>query len=107
LIESQCCKEHDACVQFFISDTGCGIEKNKIDKIFDPFFTINADGARNGLGLTISKTIIEKHSGKIKVVSSLGKGTTITVCFPAWKHTVTNNNAEVNVSKIHSSNNKR
>jgi signal transduction histidine kinase len=94
LIESQCCKEHDACVQFSISDTGCGIGKNEMGKIFDPFFTINADGARNGLGLTISKTIIENHNGNIKVASSLGKGTTFTVCFPAG----TKNNAELNMS---------
>jgi signal transduction histidine kinase len=103
LIESQCCKEHNSCVQFSISDTGCGIQKNEIDRIFDPFFTMNAGGARNGLGLTISKTIIENHSGKIKVESSLGKGTTITVCFPAGKHTGAN--AEINVPKIHSRNN--
>lgn len=106
LIESQCCKEHDVCVQLSISDTGCGIEKNKISKIFDPFFTMKADGVRNGLGLTICKKIVEKHSGEIKVESSLGKGTTITTCFPVWKHTVANNNAEVNVSKLHIRNNK-
>ncbi len=82
LIESQCCKEHDACVQFSISDTGCGIGKNEIDKIFDPFFTTKAAKRKNGLGLTISKTIIENHSGKIKVESLLGKETTFTVCFP-------------------------
>ena len=82
LIESQCCKEHDACVQFSISDTGCGIGKNEIDKIFDPFFTMKAAKRKNGLGLTISKTIIENHSGKIKVESLLGKGTAFTVCFP-------------------------
>ncbi len=83
LIESQCYKGRDTCVQFSISDTGCGIEKNKIDKIYEPFFTIKADRGRNGLGLTICKTIIENHCGKINAVSSLGKGTTFTVCFPA------------------------
>ncbi len=85
LIESQCCNEHDTYVQFSISDTGCGIEKNEIDKIYDPFFTIKSDGNGNGngLGLTTCKTIIENHNGKIKVASSLGKGTTFTVCFPA------------------------
>ncbi len=89
LIESQCCNEHDIYVQFSISDTGCGIEKNEMDKIFEPFFTMKADGEgngngnENGLGLTIGKMIIENHNGKIKVSSSLGKGTTFTVCFPA------------------------
>jgi signal transduction histidine kinase len=83
LIESKCYKGRDTCVQFSISDTGCGIEKNEIDKIYDPFFTIKAGRKRNGLGLTICQTIIENHCGKIKVVSSLGEGTTFTVCFPA------------------------
>ncbi len=83
LIESKCYKGRDTCVQFSISDTGCGIEKNEIDKIYDPFFTIKAGRKRNGLGLTICQTIIENHNGKIKVVSSLGEGTTFTVCFPA------------------------
>ncbi len=87
LIESKCYKGRDTSVQFSISDTGCGIEKNEIDKIYDPFFTIKSDGEGNGngngLGLTICKTIIENHCGKIKVVSSSGKGTTFTVCFPA------------------------
>ncbi|MFQ5712433.1 MAG: sensor histidine kinase [Candidatus Scalinduaceae bacterium] len=82
-IESKCYLGRDTCVQFSISDTGCGIEKNEIDKIYNPFFTIKAGRERNGLGLTICKTIIENHCGKIKVVSSLGKGTTFTVCFPA------------------------
>ncbi len=89
LIESQCCNEHDIYVQFSISDTGCGIEKNEMDKIFEPFFTMKADGEgngngnENGLGLTIGKMIIENHNGKIKVASSSGKGTTFTVFFPA------------------------
>ncbi len=83
LIESKCYKGRDTCVQFSISDTGCGIEKNEMDKIYDPFFTIKAGRKRNGLGLTICQTIIENHNGKIKVVSLLGEGTTFTVCFPA------------------------
>ena len=83
LIESQCYQGRDTCVEFSISDTGCGIEKNEIDKIFEPFFTIKADRKRNGLGLATSKAIMENHCGKIKVVSSLGKGTTVTICFPA------------------------
>ncbi len=63
------------------------LKKNEMDKIFEPFFTMKADGEGKGkgnsLGLTIGKMIIENHNGKIKVASSLGKGTTFTVCFPA------------------------
>lgn len=82
LIESKYCVEHESCVQLSISDTGFGIKKNKMDKIFYPFFTTKDEREGIGLGLAISKKIIEDHSGKIKVSSSSGIGTTFTVCFP-------------------------
>ncbi len=68
----------------FISfaDTGCGIAKENLSKIFDPFFTTKEVGHGTGLGLSISYGIIEKHQGKIKVESELGKGSTFTVELP-------------------------
>jgi two-component system NtrC family sensor kinase len=95
LIESKCYKGRNTYVQFSISDTGCGIEKNEIDRIYDPFFTIKAGRKRNGLGLTICQAIIENHCGKIKVVSSLGEGTTFTCILPCK----VNNNAKLSVRK--------
>jgi len=83
LIESRHCKEHDSCVQISISDTGYGIKKNKMDKIFLPFFTTKGEGKGIGLGLAISKRIIEGYGGKINVASTQGRGTTITLCLPA------------------------
>ncbi len=83
LIESRYCKEHDSCVQISISDTGYGIKKNKMDKIFWPFFTTKGEGKGIGLGLAISKRIIEDYGGKIHVASTQGRGTTITLCLPA------------------------
>ncbi len=80
LIESKYCKEHDSCVQISISDTGYGIKKNKKDKIFWPFFTTKGEGKGIGLGLAISKRIIEDHGGKINVASIQAVGTTFTVC---------------------------
>ncbi len=59
LIESRYCKEDDSYVQISISDTGYGIKKNKMDKIFLPFFTTKDEGKGIGLGLAISKRIIE------------------------------------------------
>lgn len=82
LIESQLCKEHESCVQFLISDTGYGIKKDEVDKIFDPFFSTKGNGKGIGLGLAISKRIMEDHGGNIRVASSSGKGATFAVCFP-------------------------
>ncbi len=85
LIESRLCNEHDSCVRFSISDTGYGINKGEVDKIFDPFFTTKDKGKGIGIGLAISKRIIEDHGGKIRVECSPGEGTTFTVCLPAGK----------------------
>ncbi len=63
-----------------VRDTGCGIEQEKIDKIFEPFFTTKERGS--GLGLSIVRTIVEAHRGTIRVESSLGEGTTITIRLP-------------------------
>jgi two-component system, NtrC family, sensor kinase len=67
------------------SDTGCGIPKENIEKLFDPFFTTREVGHGTGLGLSISYGIIAKHQGAIAVKSELGKGTTFTIKLPV-KH---------------------
>lgn len=63
-----------------VSDNGCGIKKEDMEKIFDPFFTTRGDGT--GLGLTNVKTIISQHSGVIEIKSEEGMGTTVTICLP-------------------------
>jgi signal transduction histidine kinase len=63
-----------------IIDTGKGISAQDAARIFDPFFTTKAMGV--GLGLAISKKIIEDHGGRIKVESKLSKGTTFTISLP-------------------------
>ncbi len=83
LIESKYCKEHDFCVQISVSDTGYGIKKNEMDKVFRPFFTTKGAGKGIGVGIAISKRIIEDNGGKINVASTQGRGTTITLCLPA------------------------
>ena len=60
-----------------ISDTGCGIEEDDLDKIFEPFFTKKEKGT--GLGLSIVNHIIEGYNGKIKIDSIVDKGTTCRV----------------------------
>jgi two-component system NtrC family sensor kinase len=63
-----------------ISDTGTGIPPTILKRIFDPFFTTKSQGA--GLGLSISRTILEKHHATITCDSHEGKGTIFTILFP-------------------------
>lgn len=62
-----------------ISDTGCGIPKEDISKIFEPFFTKKKDGT--GLGLSVCKQIMDSHGGKIEVKSKVNHGTTFYLKF--------------------------
>jgi PAS domain S-box-containing protein len=62
-----------------ISDTGEGIEEDKINELFEPFFTKKSSGM--GLGLTTVKSIINQHNAEIKVHSTLGSGTTFEFYF--------------------------
>ena len=73
-------KALDSTMKIVFKDTGEGIKKDVLEKLWSPFFTTKAKGM--GLGLPICKRIIEAHGGKISVESQLGKGTTFTVTFP-------------------------
>jgi len=65
-----------------VADTGVGIPADKLDKIFEPFYSTKPNSDGTGLGLPISKKIIEGHGGFIKVDSTPGKGTSFTLFFP-------------------------
>ena len=65
-----------------ISDTGHGIAKDNLDKLFLPFFTTKSEGKGTGLGLSISYGIIESHHGSIKVESEIGQGTSFIIKLP-------------------------
>jgi two-component system NtrC family sensor kinase len=67
---------------FQVRDTGEGIPKNALPKIFDPFFSTKDVGQGSGLGLSISYGIIEQHGGRIEVESEVGKGAIFTVFLP-------------------------
>ena len=71
-----------------ISDTGCGIAPEEMNRIFDPFFTTKPVGKGTGLGLSISYEIIKKHGGHIGVESEVGKGTTFSIELPATKRRI-------------------
>ncbi len=65
------------------TDSGTGIPQHLIGSIFNPFFTTKATGEGTGLGLSVSRGIIEKHGGDIKVESTEGQGATFTVLLPS------------------------
>lgn len=69
-------------VSISVTDTGCGIPVENLDRIFEPFFTTKEVGTGTGLGLAISYEIIQSHGGAIEVESEIGKGTTFTVRLP-------------------------
>lgn len=73
-------------LQIAISDSGCGIAREDIPKLFQEFYrvndAINQEVKGTGLGLALVKQIIEAHGGKIGVESQMGKGTTVTLCLP-------------------------
>jgi len=73
--------QRDRSIRIEITDTGCGIPAQLLDKIFEPFFTTK-DEEGTGLGLAISYRIIEEHNGTITVASQEGKGTTFTIALP-------------------------
>lgn len=62
------------------SDTGCGISPENLGKIFEPLFTTKSKGI--GLGLAISRRMVEQNHGEISVESTVGKGSTFTVKLP-------------------------
>lgn len=65
-----------------VSDTGCGISTDVIDKIFEPFFTTKPPGKGTGLGLYNIKNVIQHMHGTIEVESRVGRGSTFTITFP-------------------------
>ena len=70
-------------VEVEVTDTGVGIPHENMHRIFDPFFTTKATGKGTGLGLSVSYGIVQEHNGRIEVRSTLGKGTSFHLEFPA------------------------
>jgi len=67
-------------IEIAVTDNGCGIPPEDLDKLFEPFFTTRENGT--GLGLSIAYGIIKAHKGDLKVKSKEGKGTTFTIILP-------------------------
>ena len=69
-------------VRIEVSDTGCGIPSENLQRIFDPFYTTTPVGSGTGLGLSLSYGIVQKHGGRIEVESRVGEGSTFRVILP-------------------------
>ncbi len=75
--------EDPAFVSIKFIDTGCGIEKENREKIFNPFFTTKDNAGGMGLGLAVSREIIERHKGTISVESEEEKGAVFSIELPS------------------------
>jgi two-component system, NtrC family, sensor kinase len=72
----------------WVKDTGVGIRPEVLPRVFEPYFTTKDDGGGTGLGMCIVQNIAEIHSAKLALDSTYGKGTRITITFPALKPVV-------------------
>jgi two-component system NtrC family sensor kinase len=72
----------DGSTEIRIADTGPGIPAESISRIFDPFYTTKKEGEGTGLGLFVSRNLIQELNGSLTVHSMLGEGTTFTITFP-------------------------
>ena len=81
-LEARLGEDHTA-VEIRVRDDGAGIAADVLPQIFEPFLTTKESGHGVGLGLAISRGIVERHNGRIEVESELGRGTTFTVILPS------------------------
>ncbi|MBP2628701.1 MAG: sensor signal transduction histidine kinase [Firmicutes bacterium] len=67
-------------IELKVRDTGCGMDSSEVEKVFEPFYTTKKNGS--GLGLSICKSIVERHGGCISIQSERGKGSVFAIRFP-------------------------
>jgi len=68
-----------------VADTGCGIKRDCLGKVFEPFYSTKPPGSGTGLGLSVSYGIIQQHGGTLTVESEEGKGAIFTISLPALR----------------------
>jgi signal transduction histidine kinase len=69
-------------VMIAVSDTGCGIAPEILEKVFDPFFSTKPAGKGTGLGLSMVHGFVKQSGGHIKIYSELGQGSTVRIYLP-------------------------
>ena len=69
-------------VRVAVADDGRGIAAENLSRVFEPFFTTKDDWHGRGLGLTVTYRVVEEHRGTIKIDSTVGEGTTVTILLP-------------------------
>jgi len=82
LVEIVTTKENEQMISISIRDNGCGIRKDAIDQIWDPFFSTKEVGQGIGLGLAVTYNIVKRHGGDISVESQTNEGSRFTVRLP-------------------------
>lgn len=73
-------------VRISVIDTGCGIPEESMNKLFEPLFTTRPQGI--GMGLAVTKNLVEANGGSIEIKSEVGKGSTFSIVLPIWKEDV-------------------
>lgn len=73
-------------VEIQVRDNGSGMTKEVLERALDPFFTTKPEGRGTGLGLTLVYGVVKAHRGHMEIQSEVGKGTTVTLQFPAFMH---------------------
>jgi signal transduction histidine kinase len=81
LVESKAPNSSEVCI--VIADTGPGIAAESLARIFEPYYTTKRPGEGTGLGLFVTRTLVENLGGRIDVSSAVGEGTSFTVTLPA------------------------
>jgi len=83
--------DEELAIQLVVSDSGIGISREQIAKIFEPFFQVDSSSTRafggTGLGLTLAKAYVEAHGGRIWVDTAPGQGSTFVATFPVGRTT--------------------
>ncbi|TAL29111.1 MAG: sensor histidine kinase, partial [Nitrospirae bacterium] len=70
----------DGALSIFVSDTGVGVSNDDLSKVFEPFFTTKRNGL--GIGLAMTRRVIEEHGGKVSIRSVVGKGSEVKIALP-------------------------
>lgn len=95
-------KQQEGGVSLAVSDTGCGIPAENLDKIFDRFYRIDGTAYEGtGIGLALTKELIDFQKGEISVSSEVGKGSTFTVFLPFKKETAAAEDNPAETPELH------